>query len=40
MYLGDSGGICVLGVGVRGGESAEVVVDVVLYKHLRDIDRT
>lgn len=39
MYLGDSGGICCLGVEGRGEGCVEVVV-VVLYKHLRDIDWT
>lgn len=40
MYLGDSGGICFLVVGGKEEGCVAVVVECVLYKHLRDIERT
>lgn len=40
MYLGDSGGICFLVVGGGGEGGVAVVVELVLYKHLRDSERT
>jgi len=40
MYLGDSGGICFLVVGGRGEWCVAVVVELVLYRHLRESERT